>query len=310
MKQHNVKTVVRLLLLCGVFLLILSGPLLGNDETGRKPMGFWDVLLLPKIWIGAIFCLAGLLLLAGAKLAKSVRLMFLPVIFFAFGVLAALPLGKFAAGMGLHPSPVCTVTKPFLFVQSGQSVPIVFFSVLAAITVFSVAGNKLFCGWVCPIGAIQELVYSIPILRGRKIKLPFRITNWIRVLAFAAFVSFAFITARSFFDYVNPFHALHWEFVLLEMTVLVVVLAAATVIFRPFCYVLCPMGLYTWLLEHVSVFRVRVDQNLCTNCDNCVMTVPCPAMPALVDGKKTAPDCHACGNCLDKCAEGAIRFRR
>jgi polyferredoxin len=309
-KHSGIKTVVRLLFLCGVFLLIMAGPLMGDDEPDRKPMGFWDVLMLPKIWVGAIFCLAGLLLLAGAKLTKSVRLTFLPVIFFAFGVLAVLPLGKFAAGMGLHPSPVCTVTKPFLFIESGRAVPIVFFAVLAAVTVFCVVGNKLFCGWVCPIGAIQELAYSIPIMRGRKIKLPFRITNWIRILGFAVFVPLVFVLARSIYDYANPFHALHWEFVVLDMVVLAVVLAVATVVFRPFCYVLCPMGLFTWLLEHVSVYKVRVDQDLCTKCDNCVMTAPCPAMPALVDGKKSAPDCHACGECLDKCAEGAIRFRR
>jgi polyferredoxin len=235
--------------------------------------------------------------------------MVLPVIFFTFGVLAVLPLGQFAAGMGLHPSPVCTVTKPFTFIDAGRSVPILFFAVLAAITVFSIAGNKLFCGWVCPIGAIQELFHSIPVPRRMKIKLPFKVTNWIRVLAFLGFAPLVFILGKSIYDYINPFHALHWSFVLLDMLVLSAVLIASVFIFRPYCYVLCPMGLYTWIFEHISIMRIRVNQELCTKCGNCLMTTPCPAMPAIVDGKKSHPDCHACGDCLDKCAEGAITFR-
>ena len=308
-KQDKLRTVVRLLIVSFIFLLIMAGPIFGDEEAAKKPMGFWGVLLLPKIWVGAIFCLAGALLLAKAKATRSIRRMFLPVIFFAFGVLAVLPLGQFAAGMGLHPSPVCTVTKPFLFINAGRGVPIVFFAVLAAVTVFSVAGNKLFCGWVCPIGAIQELFHSIPVPQRMKIKLPFKVTNWIRVLAFLVFVPLVFIFGKSIYDYINPFHALHWTFVLLDMLVLTVVLIASVFIFRPFCYVLCPLGLYTWVLEHISISRIRVDQDLCTKCDNCVVATPCPAMPAIVDGKRSRPDCHACGICLDKCTEGAITFR-
>jgi polyferredoxin len=308
-KQDKTRSVVRLLILTSVILLIFAGQIYGEDEVAKKPMSFWDVFLLPKIWVGAIFCLAGALLLVKARATRSLRLMFLPVIFFAFGVTAALPLGKFAAGMGLHPSPVCTVTKPLLFINAGRSVPVLFFGILAAITVFSVAGNKLFCGWVCPIGAIQELFHSIPVPGRSKIKLPFKITNWIRLLVFLVFIPLVFILGESIYDHINPFHALHWNFVLLDMIVLSVVLIASVFIFRPFCYLLCPMGLYTWLLEHISITRIRVNQELCTRCENCIMTTPCPAMPAIVDGRKSHPDCHACGDCLDKCAEGAITFK-
>lgn len=50
-----------------------------------------------------------------------------------------------------------------------------FFAVLAVI------GNKLICGWACPFGALQELIYHLPILRklGKR-KIPFVASNTLR----------------------------------------------------------------------------------------------------------------------------------
>jgi polyferredoxin len=76
--------------------------------------------------------------------------------------------------MGLHPSPVCAITKPFLFLSDGGGVPTIFLTILVFISVFSIAGNKVFCGWACPIGAVQELFNQIPLLKRLKVILPFR----------------------------------------------------------------------------------------------------------------------------------------
>jgi hypothetical protein len=38
---------------------------------------------------------------------------------------------------------MCTVEKPFLFLQAGRSVPLLFFSILAFIVIMTVLANKL-----------------------------------------------------------------------------------------------------------------------------------------------------------------------
>ncbi len=91
-----------------------------------------------------------------------------PCAFVAFGVVGALPLGVVSRGMGLHPSPVCTLARPFQFIYNGKAIPLGFFVFLGVITVFSLAGNKLFCGWVCPLGALQEMIQRIPLARGSR----------------------------------------------------------------------------------------------------------------------------------------------
>ena len=185
-------------------------------------------------------------------------------------------------------------------------IPVVFLSIFTSIAVLSIVGNKLFCGWVCPIGALQELVNRI---KTPKVTLPFRITNLIRIVIFAAFVIVAFAATKELYAYFNPFETLHWGFEVYGLVVLGVVLVAGLFIFRPFCYVICPMGLFTWVLEHVSLVRVKVDKDACTECNNCVDDSYCPAVPAVLDLKKTRPDCHACGRCIDICPEDALRFK-
>ena len=307
-KTRWLKHSVQLAALTGWILFMVAAQLWADETQTKQKMGFFDVLMLPRVWMGALFCLAGALMLMRAKLRREIRITFLALAFFAFGVLTVLPLGQFARGMGLHPSPVCTVTKPFLFVNAGRGIPIIFPAILFSIAVFSIVGNKLFCGWVCPVGALQEIVHEVPLPRRAKIKLPFKVTNWIRVLLFIVFVPLVFVIGKSVYDYVNPFEALHWGFGLYEMIILAGVLIAGLFVFRPFCYLACPLGLFTWILEQISVLRIKVDPDKCTMCFDCIDSTPCPAMSAIVEGKRYRPDCHVCGNCLDKCDEGAIRF--
>ena len=45
----------------------------------------------------------------------------------------------------------------------------------------AIVGNKLVCGWACPFGALQELLYSLPILkRIKRRKMPFLVSNVVR----------------------------------------------------------------------------------------------------------------------------------
>jgi polyferredoxin len=279
------------------------------EAEGAGPPGVMDILLLPRVWVGIIFCVAGLILLLSGRATRNVRVAILPVIFFVFGVLAVLPLGSFARGMGLHPSPVCAITRPFQFIYNDRSIPVMFFTILGVIGVLSIAGNKLFCGWVCPLGAIQELVHRIPIPGRLRTVLPFGVTNAVRILVFVAFVIVVFITGTSIYDYFNPFEFFHWSWELIAGIALLLTLLISLAVFRPFCYLACPIGLATWLLEHVSIVRIRLDREACTDCDLCVKKGTCPAVAPILAGKKSRPDCHACGDCINICPKGALKFK-
>ncbi|MCK4235611.1 MAG: 4Fe-4S binding protein [Candidatus Krumholzibacteria bacterium] len=293
-------------------LILLAATLLLAGERGHRPanLGFWGILLFPRYWMAAIFAAMGLTLLIKRRVSRNLRLAFLPIIFFVFAVIYALPWGWFAGRMGQHPSPVCMLTKPFLYFQAGRAVPLIFWVSLLVVAVLSLVGNKLFCGWVCPIGALQELVNRIPLPRGLKVKAPFKLTNSIRIMAFALFLIVVFTAGFEIYEYFNPFEFLHWRFEPLAIGIIIGTMVVSLFIWRPFCYFLCPLGLLTWLFEQVSFFKVKVDRSVCKDCDKCIRESPCLAISSIVAEKKIRPDCFACGLCFDSCNKGALHFKK
>ncbi len=293
-----------------ILLLVAASPLWADEEGGQRAFGFFDGWALSRIWFGAILSLIGMILLMKAKVTQLVRAISLVLITLVFTVFYMLPLGVFSSGLSLHPSPMCVTEKPFLFMNAGRGVPVIFLSILAAVTIICIIGNKLFCGWNCPLGALQELFYRIPLPKGWKIKLPFRITNSVRIGLFVLFILLLFTAGFSIYTYVNPFEFFHWGFGLIASAALAVSLIAAMFIFRPFCYLVCPLGLYTWLTEHISIVKIKVDKHKCTDCGICTELSPCPTIPAILEEKKSRPDCHPCGRCIEVCPEKALSFRK
>ncbi len=230
---HYISKIMRVSAYAILVLLFITTDIWASG-VGRRSMGISDVILLPRIWVGALFCLIGMGLMMKSWVHRKLRLIILGAVFFLFGILPALPMGRFASGMGLHPSPVCAITKPFLFLSAGGGVPVIFITILAFIAVFSIIGNKLFCGWACPIGAIQELFNKIPLPEKFKVILPFKVTNPIRITIFIAFLTLVFTAGVGIYGYFNPFHFLHWQFEAMGILVFLVTLTASLFIFRPF----------------------------------------------------------------------------
>ena len=308
--KHNILSTRNVFIAISTFFLILIvlsffiPP--SNNSSVSKFFKFWS---LHRVWVGVIFCLLGGIALWKAKLTSNLRLGILSTVFFVFAILPSLPIGEISRGLGLHPSPMCIVTKPFLFIYAGKTIPLIFFSLLLVIIILTIIGNKLFCGWVCPIGAIQEIFNRIPLAEKFKKKLPFKVTNPIRIFLFIVYVVIVLLLGIGIYDYINPFEFLHWDFKLEGIIIFTIILISSLIFFRPFCYLICPLGLITWLFEHTSLVKIKLDKYKCTECDVCVDESPCPTMSAILDGKRSSPDCHACGYCIKSCPENALEFK-
>jgi polyferredoxin len=184
-----------------------------------------------------------------------------------------------------------------------------FFAVLAVI------GNKLICGWACPFGALQELAFSLPILRKlKRRKVPFAASNTVRCLLFIGvlLVLFGVIGGQKglvIYHFVNPFNLFNLD---IETASVGITIAAGLVlslgVYRPFCQFICPFGLVSWLLERVSLFRARIDRERCTDCGACARACPLQAAGGRVAGKRLPADCFSCARCLNVCPEDAISY--
>jgi len=293
----------------------------GEGEVGEP--GIFAFLFTPKyVWFMALAALALILLLVN-KINIWVRLGGLLVAFVLFGLDYFYPL---------HPSPMCGITKLFMFrFTAGEWYP-AFIALFLAMMVPSLIGHKLFCGWVCPLGALQELVNKIP-FKPRFKKINFTAFNSVRLSLLAMFFLTFFMvkdqiamladrvgadpseqmwtifSAYSVYDPINFFELLHWEVNTLWIVMFVALIVASLLLYRPFCYLLCPIGALTWLLELVAPGRVRVDFGKCNGCGVCVIKSPCPTIEKLIEPKtRFAPDCTSCGECLSTCPTDAIKF--
>jgi ferredoxin len=258
------------------------------------------------VWI--LICGLAIFLLISDRASKTIYLSTLAASLIATGFL----LGKspnpmegtvklFKAAVGIFPDPTYMITA-FLF-----------FCVLA------IAGNKLICGWGCPFGALQELLYETPmgnrVGRLREKKLPFPVTNSLRISLFAIFVLLIFGVPGGkkgfvIYHYINPFNLFSSEFTLLSVVISVTLfILVSPFIYRSFCQFICPFGVISWLLEKVSLTRVRINRNNCTECMVCVKVCPLEAMQGRMDGKAWPADCFSCARCLRSCNDNALDYK-
>ena len=225
----------------------------------------------------------------------------------------AVAIGGFA--FGKSPNPMESAVKVFKSLVglypsiAGKVAAFGFFAVLA------VVGNKLICGWACPFGALQELIYHVPILRKlKKRRIPFVISNTVRGTLFIVMLLllFGIVGGRKglvIYHFLNPFNLfnLDIETVTVGATILVA-LVVSFGFYRPFCQFVCPFGLLSWFLERLSIFRVKIDHDRCTDCRACVSACPIDAAKDRVAGKAFPADCFSCARCLNVCPVDAIRY--
>ncbi|MCP4685330.1 MAG: 4Fe-4S binding protein [bacterium] len=292
-----------------------------SEET-QMP-GVIDFLFAGKYLAFLILAAVGLTLLMGRWVNFWVRIGMLVIAFILFGIDMIYPM---------HPSPMCAITKLFMFKFTHGQFFAGFIAMFLAIMVPSLIGRKLFCGWVCPLGALQDLINKIP-FKWRWKQFNFTAFNMLRMgLLVMFFLTFFLVkdqigllasnvggdindstwkafSAFSLYESINFFELLHWNMTTTFTVMLIVLFVASLMFYRPYCYAVCPIGALTWLLEKVSPGKVRVDQNLCTKCYECVEASPCPTIERLVeDDTIAAPDCTSCGECLKSCPENAITF--
>ena len=279
----------------------------GGDGSGMGGGGNTDIssilegLSEIKFILGGIAALSGLILLRTIKINRNIRTLLMCAVFVLFGVLVILH----------QPSPLRAVVDPVTALATGSTITLKKATMLAFIGGLSVIGAKLFCGWVCPFGALQEIVNRIPAPFQKKIKLPFKISNSIRISLFAISLVMVIGTGYDLYTYhniLNPFELFDWHFEAVLAVLVGAVAIASVFVYRPFCYLVCPVGLLTWMLEQVSIFRVRIDREKCNDCKKCILKSPCPSVKAIVDGDTLRPDCFACGACIDACPKDALRF--
>lgn len=163
--------------------------------------------------------------------------------------------------------------------------------------------GRFFCGYICPAGAAQEIAYHAPVrktsLHQKTVLMVIRgaFVILFLMLAFTMSVSLLSLFGIRDFFYLAPTAG---------AAAFLVILLLATTFYRPFCRLICPVGLLFSLAAWKGVFKLR-RTGACIKCRKCEKV--CPADEARKDDTKA--ECYLCGRCVDVCpAKGAILYGR
>ena len=193
-------------------------------------------------------------------------------------------------------------------------------SMLVIVIGVSLALGRGFCSWGCFYGGWDDGTSRI--MRKPKIK---KINPVFRWISFAVLLIVALISAVAlnpvYCDWLCPFKTVTefekiTSFTVLMKTVVFVSLFAALVIILPVltgkriqCTTLCPMGALMALTNKINAFDVRINKNVCNNCENCVKACPTLSLSKedMAAGRPSIT-CMKCGKCIDTCTKHAILY--
>lgn len=181
--------------------------------------------------------------------------------------------------------------------------------------------KKSFCGWICPVGTLSDLLGTTGRrVAGRLLTLPRWLDVPLRSLKYALLGFFFWIIvvkmpAAGIREWLLTDY---WKIADLRMlgffrhptalaTGFIGALIALSLVTRNFwCRYLCPYGALLGLLSVGAAVKVQRFEERCTHCHRC--TKNCPAqLPVERLGRVRSPECLGCLTCVSGCpAPGAL----
>ncbi len=226
-------------------------------------------------------------------------------------------VGVFGVILGSDPSPMGTVKDAIVLLGSKGVIFPPRFIAFGIFLLMVILANKFICSWGCQFGTLQDLIFRLN--RNRKdskglfgqVKIPFIVSNSIRILFFLILILVAFFWAADIIGAIDPFKIFKPQVIGIAGGLFIgLILVLSLFVYRPWCHFFCPFGLVGWLAEKVSFFKIKVDYNKCISCQACSKACPSTVMDAILKQDRVIPDCFSCGTCIETCPVNAISFER
>ncbi len=201
------------------------------------------------------------------------------------------------------------------------------FYVIGILLLYGLLLGRFICGFLCPFGLIQELLYKIktPKLKKNRVTKILSYLKYIILVLLVVVVPILYAlkdkAVPAFCKYICPAGTLEGAIGLLsneanaselarlgplftwKFFLLVSIIVGSVFIFRLFCRFLCPLGAIYGLFNHFSVFGIKLEKQKCTDCGLCVSK--CKVDIRHVNDH----ECINCGECIEVCPTNAISWK-
>jgi ferredoxin len=186
--------------------------------------------------------------------------------------------------------------------------------------------GKVWCGWICHLGALQEFIYlpgRFKVFRKPHIVL---IGKIMRTVLLAALIIQIAIMGTKYWCSIDPFIQI-FDFkgfagylaevetfdtgLWITITLTALLLVTSVISFRPFCRFACPIGLILGWVAYIPGASVLGIKGKCASCKMCngacnIDAITRKEKKSILDNQ----ECIACGDCMDACPQGGLSFVR
>ena len=187
--------------------------------------------------------------------------------------------------------------------------------------------GRFICGFLCPMGLLQDLLYKI---KTPKLILALRYLRYVKYVMLVLFVIILPMVIRHelsglgqpwFCAYVCPTGTIFGAVPLLaannflreligmqffiKISIAIVVVVLSVFILRIFCRVLCPLGAIYGMFNKIAVLHMKCDKSKCTSCRACSKACHIKIEPMV---QPNTPECFRCGKCVGVCSKKALSY--
>lgn len=194
--------------------------------------------------------------------------------------------------------------------------------VVGMLIFFGAVLGRAVCGFLCPFGFIQELINKIPFPVKKNRFRADKPLRWVKYVALALMLSLPLLIPRIpfFCKYICPsgtiagillasgdklIRPLLGNIFLWKLTVLIAVVIACLVVWRPFCKYICPLGAIYGFFNRIALYRMETDADKCISCGKCAQVCRMCVDPAKTPN---SAECIRCGDCARACPTKAIHI--
>ena len=179
--------------------------------------------------------------------------------------------------------------------------------------VISFLWGRVFCGWICPLGAVQEFLH----IDSSKRQLPAGLDRFLKYVKYLILIALGYLTWRTGQNYWSNYEPSASLFTFNGSAVALMILGGfllvSVLISRPFCRYICPLGAILAITSRIAPFKMRADADRCLVCNRCIQGIcqmdaisafnPEIDLPSISNA-----ECITCGRCQKVCSKSALRI--
>jgi len=194
--------------------------------------------------------------------------------------------------------------------------------VVGLLLFFGALLGRAVCGFLCPFGWLQELLGRVPFYKKNRFRAdrPLRCVKYAVLAVLVVALPLGLKLVPYFCKYLCPSGTLAGWLLAARDTmlrsqlgalftwksaVLIAVILASLIVWRPFCKYLCPLGALYGMFNRFALYRMELDRAKCVGCGACARSCRMCVDPSAVPN---SAECIRCGDCVRACPAGALRL--